>query len=337
MMRFANRRSRVRMPRLAMLTIVGVAVFATSAHAQFFRGRLLRPAAEPGVEAIAGDPYGVGRWTVQLPPGVNPALLGNNSFVLSEKNGRAMFQAFQTEPLRAAAREFLGRPQTATVYFLFTGDAPLQLELFTPTGTTTVVTPQREPVGHARLLTEWWVSYARQANRIDRSADYPDLVDNYLLATLSRRLNLPPAGQMPPPLVQSLANSLFSSITGIRQSPSEIESGDEELDRQLGLLLGADNMRSQLQTQVLARRSEPLETADQPLPPGIPFAANVPEPLGGAAIEPIALARAGRMLLRAVWHVQQLSVVAAHDDPLARRSAESVESPRIGLWPHRPR
>ncbi len=77
---------------------------------------------------------------------------------------------------------------------------PLELELFTPTGTTTVVTPQRDPVGHARLLTDWWVKYARQANRIDRSADYPDLVDNYLLATLSRRLNLPPAGQMPPPL-----------------------------------------------------------------------------------------------------------------------------------------
>ncbi len=286
-MRFEVRRLLGRFLLTAM-SVAGVLACDPSADAQLFRGRFLRPAAEPGIEAIAGDPYGVGRWTVQLPPGVNPALLGNNNFILSEKNGRVQFQAFQTESLRAV-REFLGRPQTATVYFLFTGDAPLQLELYTPTGTATTVTPQREPVGHARLLTEWWVSYARQANRIDRSADYPDLVDNYLLATLSRRLNLPPAGQMPPPLVQSLANSLFSSITGIRANSSEVESGDEELDRQLGMLLGADNMRSQMQTQVLARRSEPLEAADQPLPAGIPFAAKLPEPLGGASIEPIAL------------------------------------------------
>ena len=160
------------------------------------------------------EPYGVGRWTVQLPPGVNPALLGNSMFTLTEKNGRAMFQAFQAEPLRTVAREFLGRPQTATVYFLFTGDGPLELQLYAPTAVATIVTPRRDPVGQARLLDDWWVKYTRQANRIDRPTDYPDMVDNYLLTTLSRRLNLPPASQIPPPFVCTLADSVLSMAGG---------------------------------------------------------------------------------------------------------------------------
>ncbi len=88
------------------------------------------------------------------------------------------------------------------------------------------------------------------------------------------------------------------------------------------MLLGADNMRSQMQTQVLARRTEPLEAADQPLPAGIPFAAKVPEPLGGASHRADCAARAGRVLLRSLRHVHQLSVVPPHDGALARRSCK---------------
>ena len=100
------------------------------------------------------------------------------------------------------AREFLGRQQMVTIYFLFRGTQPLELQLFSPTATSTSVTPRREPIGHERLLEEWWVRYTRQTNRFDRPADYPQLVDNYLLATLSRRLNLPPASQLPPPPIR---------------------------------------------------------------------------------------------------------------------------------------
>ena len=149
-----------------------------------------------------------------LPAGVNPALLGNSGFTLTEKNGRAMFQAFQAEPLRSGVRELLGRPQMVTVYFLFTGNQPLELQLLSPTATATSVTPRREPIGHERLMEEWWVRYTRQTNRIDRPADYPQLVDNYLLATLSRRLNLPPASQLPPPPIRMIATNLLGSAFG---------------------------------------------------------------------------------------------------------------------------
>jgi hypothetical protein len=275
---------------LACALLAIAAIFTSdAAHAQLFRGgRLVRPPAEPGVEAIAGDPYGVGRWTVQMPAGTNPAILGNNTFTLTERNSRVRYQAFQSEPVRTALREIIGRPQTITIYFLFTGDGPLELELYAPSATTTVVTPQRDAVGQARLLTDWWVRFARQSNRIDRSADYPDLVDNYLLATLARRLNLPPAGQLPPPLVRSLADSVLGSITGRASRSSDIDSGDEELDRQIGLIFGGDSLRSDLQTQSLARRTEPSEPADQLLPAAFAAATTVPEPLGDVAIEPIA-------------------------------------------------
>ena len=108
---------------VAALTLLS---FTTVSQAQLLKGRM-RPQ-EPEIEAIAGEPYGVGRWTVSLPAGVNPGLLGNSGFTLTEKNGRAMFQAFQSEPLRSGVREFLGRPQTVTVYFLFTGNQPLELQ-----------------------------------------------------------------------------------------------------------------------------------------------------------------------------------------------------------------
>src|SRR5690606_853672 len=100
----------------AILFIAGLILASTPAtvQAQLLRGRLRQTG--PQVEAIYGEPYGVGRWTVDLPVGTNPALLGNSGFTFTEKNGRAVFQAFQAEPVRAVARELLGRPQQATVY-----------------------------------------------------------------------------------------------------------------------------------------------------------------------------------------------------------------------------
>src|SRR5262249_41075785 len=65
-------------------------------------------------------------------------------------------------------------------------------------------------------------------------------------------------------------------------------------DREIGLLLGSDSLRSQTQTEVLRRRSEPLEAADQPLPlprgegRGDGASAKVPQPAGEVVIEPIA-------------------------------------------------
>src|SRR5436189_2114131 len=86
--------------KLACVLVAGLILlaFAADVRAQLLRGRLRQQ--EPEIEAFAGEPYGVRRWTVQLPAGVNPALLGNNAFPVAEKNGRITLQALQAEPLR---------------------------------------------------------------------------------------------------------------------------------------------------------------------------------------------------------------------------------------------
>jgi hypothetical protein len=274
------------MPRRTFIAAILVWTTAATVNAQLLRGRLRGP--EPSSEAYIGEPYGVGRWTVQLPPGANPSILGNSGFSLSEKNGRVLFAAFQSEPLRTGLREVLGRPQTATVYFLFTGDQPLDLQLFASSPIPTAIIPTRDPIAQGKLLTDWWVNYTRQANRIDRPVDYPDVVDNYLLATLARRLNLPPASEIPPSPMRQLADSLLGSLTGGAPKLPGTSTGDEQFDREIGLLLGSDSLRSQMQTEVLRRRTQPPEVADQPLPQTLNFSAKAPQPAGEVAIEPIA-------------------------------------------------
>src|SRR5262249_12059782 len=140
-------------PVVYFVCFAALAASVAPAQAQLLRGRLRGP--EPSSEAYVGEPYGVGRWTVQLPPGANPSILGNSGFTLSEKNNRVLFAAFQAEPIRSGLREVLGRPPMATAYFLFTGDGPLDLQLLTPTATPTVINPTRDPVGQNKLLTDW--------------------------------------------------------------------------------------------------------------------------------------------------------------------------------------
>ncbi|MCC7087325.1 MAG: hypothetical protein IT427_20175 [Pirellulales bacterium] len=270
---------------LTLSIVLGVVV-SSPAAAQLLRSRL-RPPPTP-IEALAGQPYGVGKWTLELPPGVSPALLGNSGFVLQEKDGRVSYQAFEAMPLRTAARELLGRPQLATVYFLFTGNEPLNLTLYAPTALSGTVVPRTDAAAHDPLLSQWWVQYARQTNRIDRAVDYPDIVDDYLLAMLSRRFNLPPASQIPPSPVRLLADRLTSAIGGSAISLPNSNRSESMLDQQAAMLLGSDGLRSALHAQVMARADGPAPQADQPLPAKLDFAAHVPEALGEVAIEPLA-------------------------------------------------
>ncbi len=71
-------------------------------------------------------------------------------------------------------------------------------------------------------------------------------------------------------------------------NPINLQSGDEQFDRQIALLLGSEGLRNEMQAKVLDRRNEPIEPADQPLPPPVTFNPSVPEALGQITIEPIA-------------------------------------------------
>jgi hypothetical protein len=101
------------------------------------------------IEAIAGEPFGVGRLSFELPPDMVPQPLGIEGIGLSEKNGRLFSTALDNpaarkllqeilssdtplttggpvrEQVGGILREILDRPPRCTLYFLFRGSDPL--------------------------------------------------------------------------------------------------------------------------------------------------------------------------------------------------------------------
>ncbi len=137
----------------AILTIALLLISAPGARAQ---------QREEAV-AVTGSPFGVGKLTVALPQGVAVSPQADNVFTLTEKNGRVLYPAYANTPVRGLLRNFLDRPQMATVYFLFTGDGPLDLRLYAPGEIARTVSPVNEPSLHRRLLSDWWREYTAAA------------------------------------------------------------------------------------------------------------------------------------------------------------------------------
>lgn len=73
--------------------------------------------------------------------------------------------------------------------FLFTGDAPLTVELADDAGTigTYELVPKLDPALHATALNQWWVAYIDRAKSFIDNGDYPPWVETYLVAMLSGR------------------------------------------------------------------------------------------------------------------------------------------------------
>ena len=81
-------------------------------------------------------------------------------------------------------------PSSLTVYFLFRGDAPLELTLRTPHPQTIVAVPHYNPRQFLRLQRSWWQQYAAVTRLQEREGDYPPLVEVYLASMLGQRLGL---------------------------------------------------------------------------------------------------------------------------------------------------
>jgi hypothetical protein len=236
--------------------------------------RLRAPADE--VVAVAGSPFGVGRITVQMPPDRSGSILAEPPLTLTEANGRVFYPATIDTPIRAAIRELLVRPRPATVYFLFTGEEPLDLTLFGPSGVAQRAAIQRDPQLHRQLLAEWWKQYTTAIRRPNRSDNYPHLVDAYLTSMLANRLSLQPV-EWPRGL---LAEKL------------------PEMGQTLGLMLGTESARLAIERDTMLSTSAgtladvrmlPLPQL-QPLPQPVPLAAAaMPELLGDVQIEPLAM------------------------------------------------
>ena len=127
-------------------------------------------------EAFMGEPFGVGRLDIELPPSVAPEVLGLAGISLVEENGRVFYPATERDagipPIvnnvlnqarRPALRilgELLNQPATRTsVCFLFVGRDPLKLTVQTRDNEALVVTPVADPAGYRGDFAAWWRQY----------------------------------------------------------------------------------------------------------------------------------------------------------------------------------
>ena len=241
------------------------------------------------VEAISGEPFGVGRVSIDMADEALPEALGADGLGLREKDGRVLYpvvdapmlrpllkEVFSATPLltggpvrqelRGVFQELLDRPPRKTIYFLFTGAGPLELTLLARAPTSFRAAVAANPAAHRQLLQTWWERYTAPPRLLESKPDYPPLVENYLKASLARRLNLklPRAEQT--------------------ESPREI------LRREVALLFGSESVRLAMQQDRMLGLHHLAMPADQPLPEPIdsPPLESPPAP-ANVAIEPLAM------------------------------------------------
>ena len=167
-------------------------------------------------EAFTGSPLGVGRVTIHSGgqfrinrvarpgrgrladlakriaerAGKGDAIeLQSAELALVEKSGRTLYPVFEKRD-RPILKQFINVPTESTVYFLFRGDAPLDLTVYAPDGQTGQVVPRRDPAAYDRLLRAWWADYSSASDGRDAPREYPQMVEEYLTDTLSRRMEL---------------------------------------------------------------------------------------------------------------------------------------------------
>ena len=206
--------------------------------------------AQVNVEAISGRPFGVGRVSMRVAPQQGQPLvpLADDRFALREANGRVLYSTLDQAPVRQILRQFLeiSGPQQVTFYFLFQGNEPLDLTVYTPNPTRVTVQPVFNERQYVRMMNSWWRQYAGDVKRMGGSADYPLVVENYLLPTLSRRLNL--------------------------EIPRRLDTGSsaDNAANALGLVFGSEETKSAIAREMLLGLTVDTGKANLPLPAPLP-------------------------------------------------------------------
>jgi len=239
-----------------------VAVFAPPVNARL------------NAEAYPGHPFGIGRISVPLAAGQGNLALETGGFAIHERNGRTLYPVFTEGRVIRLLGEILGgggrdTPAAIDVLFLFTGDGPLDVTLYTPTARQVTVRPELAPNPRFpnRLLMRWWREYSAAARDQVKQGDYPPLVQTYLTSMLSRRMGLEP------PLLSRVA-----------------EKAPTEPAKSLQLLMGMESLRIATMRRMGLGQLPVDEPADIPLPQAINWMPlPPPRPNPGVEIEPIAM------------------------------------------------
>lgn len=268
------------------LTLGGMLILATA----------MATAARAQTEAQLGEPFGVGLITLSLTADEAAAAVELDGLALAEADGRALYPVFSEGRVSRLLGEILGNglpavrqpfqaggvggllaeilgdrlsvaasdalPSTVNVLFLFTGEQPLDVTLYTPAPRSYRLVPRQaaNPRGHQRLLQRWWREYNAAARQQTQDGDYPPIVQTYLTSLFSRRLGLP--------------------LSSERSSPSSRSEPLQVLD----LVLGAERLRLQTLRQTNLEGHRVGEAADQPLPAEIQWQ-PLPPPAAAAEVE----------------------------------------------------
>lgn len=148
------------------------------------------PAKAVTVEAYAGEPFGVGMITVSVGGAGRISPIDDERFTVESPDSRVLYPVIKEERVRRLLRQLLeiDRPRAATVYFLFRGGQPFDLQTFSPAGQPVRVSPVADARGHSRLLDAWWEQYANRWKSLRQDPKFPPVVENFLVANLARRL-----------------------------------------------------------------------------------------------------------------------------------------------------
>ena len=199
------------------------------------------------VEAYAGQPFGIGSMRYRMSAG-DEMIDRSGATVLREKNNRVFYPVFS----KPAAAKFFNRimgiknsvPDSMhTVWFLFRGDEPLELVLDGARSAKKTVQIQfTRDKKYQRMFKNWWRDFNDVSQWQEEWGDYPPLIETYIKAMLSRRLNLPYATQR--------------------------EKKKDPLTKTLELIFDVESLRSQAIKDAMFGYSD-TQPATNPLPSGV--------------------------------------------------------------------
>lgn len=154
-------------------------------------------------EALAGKPYGVGRVTYRLRPG-DELIERVGATLLTDTENRVFYPIISRSAFKTLIENFTGNrggpPDDArTVWFLFKGDAPLNLTLQGSGGVSfEVPVTNARPRQFDRQVRQWWQTVNRVINGQIEDSDYPPMIEIYLMSMLGRRMGMEVSLPSPP-------------------------------------------------------------------------------------------------------------------------------------------
>lgn len=218
-------------------------------------------------EAAIGSPFGIGRITFS---GADVGSIDERLCRIEEAGGRVFYPAMMPGLLGRLINQVLGPPSNGaagqvTIHFLFRGEEPLKLTIYSPNKIEVTLTPRVENErNYNRLLERWWRDYQAVAQRQIDEGNHPPLVQSYLQTMLSRRLNLPMRDEVGP-----------------LGRPKPMETPTASTYDSLQLLLGLEELRLKTMRESMLARGDYGEQATFALPEGMAWPPAALPPLEG--------------------------------------------------------